>query len=188
MKKQLICGVLLSTGALFAGKLPKRTAMLYEADYYNFLNKEVSLNVSSLSPSIGRDKKLKKGFRYFTMNTYDEKTFGGRIPILIHQKLVPAFLKRYGLIDEREEGKMKTSIMNGVLKMNEDFGLYIVPKESAKVSPFPSEGQNKFISDIMNLAPALSPKAKMSVMRYAQKLASSAAGGTMETLETTTDE
>lgn len=176
MKKQLLCGLMLSSLAAFSGKLPKRTAMLYEADYYNFINKEVSLNVGSVSPSIGRDKRLKKGFRYFTASTYDEKTFGGRITILIHQKFVPAFLKRYGLIEEREDGQIKTSIMSGVLKMNDDYGLYVVPKESAKISPFPSEGQNKFMDDILNLAPVLSSRAKMAVVKYAQKLADSAAG------------
>lgn len=176
MKKQLLCGLMLSSLAAFSGKLPKRTAMLYEADYYNFINKEVSLNVGSVSPSIGRDKKLKKGFRYFTASTYDEKTFGGRITVLIHQKLVPAFLKRYGLIEEREEGKIKTSIMSGVLKMNEDYGLYVVPKEAAKVNPFPSEGQNRFMEDIQNIAPTLSSRAKMAVIKYAEKLAANGAG------------
>lgn len=177
MKKQLLCGLMLSSLAAFSGKLPKRTAMLYEADYYNFVNKEISLNVGSVSPSIGRDKNLKKGFRYFTASTYDEKVFGGRITVLIHQKFVPNFLKRYGLIEEREDGQVKTSIMAGVLKMSDDFGLYVVPKESAKINPFPSSGQNKFMDDIQNIAPTLSSRAKKAVIKYAEKLAANGGGG-----------
>lgn len=171
MKVKLFCSALLLTAISYAGIVPKNTAMFYEANYYKYLNKEISLNVSSMSPSISRDKKLKKGYRFFQVGTYDKKYFGGRMNVLVPSKMVESLILRFGLIDERDEGEVSTKSFRAVLKYDEDNGLYAMPKEASKSRPFPSEGEKSFTSDIVSLASSLSPKAKASVMKYAKKLA-----------------
>ncbi len=172
MKSTFLSCVFLFSVTTFAGVVPRNTAMFYEANYFKYLNKEIKLNVSAISPSIGKDKKLKKGYRFFMATTYDGKYFGGRIDLLMPSKMVETFVIRYGLIEERDEGKVSTKLLKAILKYSEDNGLYAIPKEASKSRPYPSEGEKNFSNDIIDIASSLSGKSKAAVIKYAKKLAS----------------
>lgn len=179
--KIVLFGITLLISAMsFAAIVPEKTAMYYEANYYKYLNKEIFLNISSMSPSISRDKKLRKGYRYFSVRTYDDKYSGGQMTMLIPSKMTESFVKRFGLIDERDDGKTVTRMLKCVLKMDDNFGLYVIPKEAVKSRPLPSEGERNFEADIMSIASSLSSKAKSAVMKYAKKLAGGDVGDAEE--------
>ncbi|MGL4854759.1 MAG: hypothetical protein ACRC37_05860 [Lentisphaeria bacterium] len=180
MKKIITIAAIACSTFSFAGIVPKGTALYYEATYSNFINKPITLNVSSISPDFGRDSKLRKGFRFFRMNTYDKDTNGGRISLIISDKQVTKIIEHYGLIDERAEGKVKLKSFSGTLRYDQDLGLFVVPTESNKINPLPTDADKTFANDLYAATSRLDSKQKTALLRYAQRIANTKS----DTLET----
>ncbi len=174
--------VLVTLSIMHAGILPEKTAMFYTAAYSKYLNKEISLNVTHVQPNISADKKLKKGVRCFTLHTsYVQRSTqriigGGSIQTFIPDKQLIEFLKRFGLVEERteaEKGKRSKVILksfSGVLMYDQEDGLFVLPIEYAKVSPFSSSKEDLFVSRLTSATSGLSSKMKQALLKYIDKL------------------
>ncbi len=157
----------------FAGIVPLRTAKFYEACYTKYINKEVSFNVSCITTNLSQDKKLKAGVRAFNFQTYDGPHFGGSIKVYIPDSKVEKLVKYFGLIEERDEEKrrqVKCRLFKGVLKYDEDNGLYAVMPDISRKSPFVKESDANFTKEVEAMASSLSARKKAMAIKYMEKL------------------
>ena len=183
MKLKLIATLTVITCSMWAGILPEKTAMFYTAAYSKFIGKEITLTVTHVQPNIREDKKLKKGVRCFMAYTsYDQRGTsrtlnGGSMKVYIPDTMLIDFLKRYGLLQERTEakkGKPSRVILKNlhcVLKYGDDDGLYVIPTDFSKRSPFKNAAEDLFNSKLTSSASGLTKTKKAKLLQYIIKLA-----------------